>query len=84
MIANTVWVSLAKAAEYLDVSKDTVLRRAIAWADEPVSGKVRTKYLVLGADTRRDRRYYVPDLERWLSASPQRNCGRARVGLVAV
>jgi hypothetical protein len=38
MIANIVWLSLAKAAEYLDVSKDTVLRRAVEWTDEPVPG----------------------------------------------
>ena len=54
MIVNIVWLSLAKAAEYLDVSKDTVLRRAVEWTDEPVPGKVRTKYLVLGADTLHD------------------------------
>ena len=73
MVANTVWLSLANAAEYLDVSKDTVLRRAVEWSDEPVPGKVRTKYLALGTDTRQDRRYYLPDLERWLSAKPQRH-----------
>lgn len=72
MVANGVWLSLAKAAEYLDVSKDTVLRRAVEWTDEPVPGKVRTKYLVLGTDTRQDRRYYLPDLERLLSAIPGR------------
>jgi hypothetical protein len=73
MVANTVWLSLAKAAEYLDVSKDTVLRRAVEWSDEPVPGKVRTKYLILGIDTRQDRRYFLPDMERWLSAKPQKN-----------
>ena len=78
MIANIVWLSLAKAAEYLDVSKDTVLRRAVEWTDEPVPGKVRTKYLVLGADTRQDRRYYAPDLERWLSRCAQRNHGHIK------
>jgi len=78
MIANIVWLSLAKAAEYLDVSKDTVLRRAVEWTDEPVPGKVRTKYLVLGADTRQDRRYYLPDLERWLSARAQTTRGHIK------
>jgi len=78
MIANIVWLSLAKAAEYLDVSKDTVLRRAVEWTDEPVPGKVRTKYLVLGADTRQDRRYYLPDMERWLSAKAQTNRGHIK------
>ena len=78
MIVNIVWLSLAKAAEYLDVSKDTVLRRAVEWTDEPVPGKVRTKYLVLGADTRQDRRYYVPDLERWLSVNGQPHHGHIR------
>jgi hypothetical protein len=73
MVANILWLSLAKAAEFLDVSKDTVLRRAVEWSDEPVPGKVRTKYLVLGTDTRSDRRYYSPDLERWLYAKPSRN-----------
>ena len=73
MVANLVWLSLAKAAEFLDVSKDTVLRRAVEWSDETVPGKVRTKYLVLGTDTRSDRRYYLPDLERWLFAKPNLN-----------
>jgi hypothetical protein len=78
MIANIVWLSLAKAAEYLDVSKDTVLRRAVEWTDEPVPRKVRTKYLVLGADARQDRRYFVPDLERWLSINGQPHHGHIR------
>src|SRR3974377_180743 len=78
MIANIVWLSLAKAAEYLDVSKDTVLRRAVEWTDAPVPGKWRTKYLVLGADTRQDRRYYAPDLERWLSGCARRNRGHIK------
>jgi len=73
MVANTLWLSLAKAAEYLDVSKDTILRRAVQWTEEPVPGKVRTKFLALGDDTRQDRRYYAPDLEKWLSSKPQRN-----------
>lgn len=73
MVANLLWLSLANAAEYLDVSKDTVLRRAVEWSEEPVPGKVRTKYLVLGIDTRQDRRYYSPDLESWLYAKPKRN-----------
>jgi len=72
MIVNIMWLSLAKAAEFLDVSKDTVLRRAVEWSDEAVPGKVRTKYLVLGNDTRSDRRYYLPDLEKWLFAKPRR------------
>ena len=84
MIVSIVWLSLAKAAEYLDVSKDTVLRRAVEWTDEPVPGKVRTKYLVLGADTRHDRRYYLPDLERLLSANPRTNHGHASSRLVPV
>jgi len=83
MIMNIAWLSLAKAAEFLDVSKDTVLRRAVEWSDEAVPGKVRTKYLVLGNDTRSDRRYYLPDLEQWLFAKPRREdfaCRRHRRG----
>jgi hypothetical protein len=61
------------AAELIDVSKDTILRRAVEYTGKPdeiqlqpcPDGKVRSKKLRLGKDTRQDRRYYVPDLLFW-------------------
>ncbi len=63
---NNNWKCLSGGADHIDVSADTILRRAIPWSDEPVPGKVRFKYLKLGVDTRQERRYYVPDLDALL------------------
>jgi hypothetical protein len=63
------WLSLAGAAEYLDCSKDTILRRAVPWSIEDVPGRIRFKYLRLGEDTRMDRRYWVEDLDALLVTS---------------
>jgi hypothetical protein len=74
MIEN-LWVSLEKAAEFVDVSKPTILRRAV-YCHHPVAeieahscpeGKVRIKKLKLGKGTRQERRYYIPDLRLWLN-----------------
>jgi hypothetical protein len=62
----TLWNSASGAAEFLDVSADTIHRRAIPWRDSPVPGKVRFKLLKLGNGTRMERRYYRPDLEALL------------------
>ena len=61
-----IWLSLASAAEFLDLSRDTVLRRATEWQEYSVPGKVRYKYLKLGEGTRMERRYYRSDLEALL------------------
>ena len=60
------WLSRKGAAEKLDVSVDTIERRAIPWQDEPVLGKLRYKYLKLGEETRQDRRYCEEDLDALL------------------
>lgn len=63
------WLSLGSAAEYLDVSTDTILRRAVPWPkdnDDPIAGRIRYKKLMLGEKTRMERRYYKPDLEAFL------------------
>jgi hypothetical protein len=63
---STDWLSLGSAAEYLDVSTDTILRRAVPWprdSDEPIPYKIRYKVLQLDEDTHADRRYYRPDLD---------------------
>ena len=60
------WLSRKGAAEKLDVSVDTIERRAIHWQDEPVPGKLRYKYLKLGEETRQERRYCEEDLEALL------------------
>lgn len=63
MIENPLipWLSLGGIAAYIDVSTDTVLRRAIPWQDLPVRGKIRFKHLKLGDGTRQERRYYAQD-----------------------
>jgi hypothetical protein len=60
------WLSLSGAAEYIDVSNDTISRRAVPWADQPVPGCIRWKYLKLGENTRQERRYFSEDLEALL------------------
>jgi hypothetical protein len=60
------WLSRRGATEKLDVSVDTVERRAIPWQDEPVTGRLRYKYLKLGDQTRQDRRYCEEDLDALL------------------
>ena len=60
------WLSRKGAAEKLDVSLDTIERRAIPWQDEPLAGKLRYKYLKLGDETRQDRRYCEEDVEALL------------------
>jgi hypothetical protein len=74
MIEN-LWVSLSKAAEFIDTSNPTILRRAVYFAKnvEEIDeypcpeGKVRYKKLKLGKATRQERRYYIPGLRRWLN-----------------
>lgn len=63
------WLSLSAAAEFLDCSKDTILRRAVPWEDVHAAGTVRYMLLKLGADNRMERRYYVPDLGDFLVSS---------------
>ena len=75
MSKKTLWASLSGAAEFVDVSVDTVLRRAVEFLGDPdqiqlhtcPEGMVRFKKLKLGKDTRQERRYYVPDLILWLN-----------------
>ncbi len=74
-IEEKLWVGLSKAAEYLDVSDDTILRRAVPYNGDPEEiglhpcpeGKVRCMQLNLGKGTRQQRRYYLPDLNKWLN-----------------
>ena len=60
------WLSRKSATEKLDVSVDTIERRAISWQDVPVPGKLRYKSLKLGEETRQERRYCEEDLEALL------------------
>ena len=63
-----MWVSLSGAANCLDVSTETIGRRAVEWPkhNQSVPSKIRYKFLKLGEGTRQERRYYVPDLEALL------------------
>ncbi len=72
---RTLWASLSGAAAFIDLSADSILRRAVEFSGGPddihlhpcPEGKVRYKKLKLGNDTRQERRYYLPDLTRLLS-----------------
>lgn len=57
------WFSLSSAADYMDVSTDTIGRRAVCWQCAPEPGKIRYKLLKLGDGTRMERRYFGEDLE---------------------
>jgi len=75
MTERTLWASLSGAAQLVDVSTDTILRRAVEFLGNPneiqlqpcPEGMVRFMKLRLGKDTRQDRRYYTPDLLLWLN-----------------
>jgi integrase len=54
----------------IDVSTDTILRRAVPWQPEPVRHRIRYKLLVLDTGTRQERRYFASDVESLLSANP--------------
>src|ERR1035441_6353252 len=60
------WVSLGTAAALIDVSKDTILRRAVPWQLERVPNRIRFKLLKLDPGTRQERRYLARDLEALL------------------
>ena len=61
------WYTRKSAAAFLDVSVDTIERRAIPWSLDPVPGRLRYRLLRLGENTREGRRYYGADLEALLN-----------------
>lgn len=65
------WLSLSSAVDCIDVSTDTIGRRAIRWQAEAQAGRIRFKLLKLGEDTRLERRYFAEDLEALLLAGHQ-------------
>jgi len=40
MSTNKLWASLSGAAEIIDLSTDSILRRAVPWSEEPVEGRI--------------------------------------------
>lgn len=63
----TQWLSAQHAAAAIDVSTDSIERRAVPWdPDLPNNGynegKVRYKELGLNVGKKGDRRYYAPDV----------------------
>lgn len=75
MSDKTLCVRLSGAAEFIDMSTDTILRRAVEFHGDPdeihlqpcPEGMIRYKKLKLGKNTRQERRYYLPDLKLWLN-----------------
>lgn len=70
IIIMSKWLSLSEAAKYLDCSSDTILRRAVPWQEKHVSNRIRYQYLKLDEDTRRERRYWVDDLDAMMVLQP--------------
>lgn len=66
------WFALGSAAKFIDVSEDTINRRAIPWQECPVPGKLRWKPLKLGEGTRMERRYFLDDVEALLVSRMKR------------
>lgn len=74
MNEKPTWARLSCAAAIIDVSDDTILRRAVLFVGKPSeihlhpcpAGRIRFLNLKLGEKTRQERRYYVPDLMQWL------------------
>ena len=68
------WVSLSDAAKLINVSVNTILRRAVDYKEDPdeihlhpcPERKVRRKQPEPGEGTRQDYDYYTPDLLMWL------------------
>ncbi len=67
------WLSKQQAAALIDVSHDTIERRAIPWTEQPVRFKVRFKYMKLDAESRPLPRYYRPDVEAFLLEPKKRS-----------
>lgn len=60
------WVKAKSLAALLDVSRDTIERRAVAWQETPVPHRFRYKWLQLDAATPPERRYFLRDAEQCL------------------
>lgn len=80
MLSNqgNLWVSLGTATKLIDVSDDTIERRAMEWRPEPETHRIRYKLLVLGEYTRANRRYYLPDVIGLLQDPRLHRRGRPR------
>ena len=61
-----IWLSRKDAAAKISVSTETIDRRALAWQKEPMPNRIRYKLLKLGDDTRKQRRFFEPDIEAML------------------
>ncbi len=59
-----MWMRAKDAGGYLGVSRDTIERRALAWQDEPVKGRIRFKLLQLEGEP--VRRYFKADVDALL------------------
>jgi hypothetical protein len=64
------WVKCATVCNYLDISDDTVLRRAVPWQDDPIPFKFRYKEMTLDAGGKPEKRYWLPDVVGFLRHPP--------------
>src|ERR1700690_711991 len=74
---NKVWVKCVTVADYLDVSRDTIERRAIEWDDKVgyVPHRFRYRLIELNEGKPGQRRYYFADAEAFLRNPPSRRKG---------
>lgn len=79
MMDERCWVKCKSMATFLDVSRDTIERRAIPWQEAPVPHRFRYKLLHLAEGTDPERRYYFPDAASFLHSPPSQ---RRQVAMV--
>jgi hypothetical protein len=70
------WVKCATLCAYLDISDDTVTRRAVAWQDDPVPHKFRFTEMVLNEGKEPEKRYWFPDAKAFLRNPPPSQAAR--------
>src|SRR3974390_903443 len=74
---NERWVRCSTLCNYLDISDDTVLRRAVPWQDDPVPHKFRFKELLLDGGGEPQKRYWFPDAVSFLRNPPPSRAAQA-------
>lgn len=65
-----VWLGGKDAGLYIGRSRDAVEKRAIPWCEQYVDKKVRYKLLQMDTGGEAERRYFKPDLDKWLLIPP--------------
>jgi hypothetical protein len=70
------WVRCVTLCNFLDISADTVARRATPWQETPVPHKFRFRELMLDAGAKPEKRYWFPDALSFLRNPPPSQLSR--------